>query len=220
MEKKIGDFLKELRERHNLSQSQLAYKTGISVSGIFRVENESRSPSPETLEKYSKLFKINKLYLLKLAGYFSDEDLLDYTNPIVNERIEEQLDSVSNDTSSTIPVYASASAGCGRVADAEPVAFVNVPFKEYDCIGVKVHGNSMTPTITDDAIVILKKGAEVSSGEVGIFFVNDETFVKRFVQKDGIILLYSDNTCYEPIIVTPKDDFECCGKVIKTINKI
>lgn len=220
MNKTIGEFLKELREKNNLSQSQLAYKTGISTSGIFRFENGERLPSHDTLEKYAKLFKINKLYLLKLAGYFSDEDLSDYTNPIVSEKIEEQLDTVSNDTSSTIPVYASASAGCGRVADAEPVAFVNVPFKEYDCIGVKVHGNSMTPTITDDAIVILKKGAEVSSGEVGIFFVNDETFVKRFVEKDGIILLYSDNTCYEPIIVTSKDDFECCGKVIKTINKI
>lgn len=220
MNKTIGEFLKELREKNNLSQSQLAYKTGISTSGIFRFENGERLPSHDTLEKYAKLFKINKLYLLKLAGYFSDEDLSNYTNPIVSEKIEEQLDTVSNDTSSTIPVYASASAGCGRVADAEPVAFVNVPFKEYDCIGVKVHGNSMTPTITDDAIVILKKGAEVSSGEVGIFFVNDETFVKRFVEKDGIILLYSDNTCYEPIIVTSKDDFECCGKVIKTINKI
>lgn len=220
MNKTIGEFLKELREKNNLSQSQLAYKTGISTSGIFRFENGERLPSHDTLEKYAKLFKINKLYLLKLAGYFSDEDLLDYTNPIVNEKIEEQLDTVSNDTSSTIPVYASASAGCGRVADAEPVAFVNVPFKEYDCIGVKVHGDSMSPTITNDAIVILKKGAEVLSGEVGIFFVNDETFVKRFVEKDGIILLYSDNTCYEPIIVTKKDDFECCGKVIKTINKI
>ncbi|MEG2256216.1 MAG: XRE family transcriptional regulator [Cetobacterium sp.] len=220
MNKTIGEFLKELREKNNLSQSQLAYKTGISTSGIFRFENGERLPSHDTLEKYAKLFKINKLYLLKLAGYFSDEDLLDYTNPIVSEKIEEQLDTVSNDTSSTIPVYASASAGCGRVADAEPVAFVNVPFKEYDCIGVKVHGESMSPTITNDAIVILKKGAEVSSGEVGIFFVNDETFVKRFVEKDGIILLYSDNTCYEPIIVTSKDDFECCGKVIKTINKI
>ncbi|MGL5349125.1 MAG: LexA family protein [Cetobacterium sp.] len=220
MNKTIGEFLKELREKNNLSQSQLAYKTGISTSGIFRFENGERLPSHDTLEKYAKLFKINKLYLLKLAGYFSDEDLLDYTSPIVNEKIEEQLDTVSNDTSSTIPVYASASAGCGRIADAEPVAFVNVPFKEYDCIGVKVHGESMSPTITNDAIVILKKGAEVLSGEVGIFFVNDETFVKRFVEKDGIILLYSDNTCYEPIIVTKKDDFECCGKVIKTINKI
>lgn len=220
MNKTIGEFLKELREKNNLSQSQLAYKTGISTSGIFRFENGERLPSHDTLEKYAKLFKINKLYLLKLAGYFSDEDLLDYTSPIVNEKIEEQLDTVSNDTSSTIPVYASASAGCGRIADAEPVAFVNVPFKEYDCIGVKVHGDSMSPTITNDAIVILKKGAEVLSGEVGIFFVNDETFVKRFVEKDGIILLYSDNTCYEPIIVTKKDDFECCGKVIKTINKI
>ncbi|MGL5901142.1 MAG: helix-turn-helix domain-containing protein, partial [Cetobacterium sp.] len=126
MNKTIGEFLKELREKNNLSQSQLAYKTGISTSGIFRFENGERLPSHDTLEKYAKLFKINKLYLLKLAGYFSDEDLSDYTNPIVSEKIEEQLDTVSNDTSSTIPVYASASAGCGRVADAEPVAFVNV----------------------------------------------------------------------------------------------
>ena len=223
--KNLGDFIKEKREEKSLTQGMLSYKTGIHRSSIQRIEsNDAERINPKNLKAIAQALEVNYLTLFKLAGYIDDDALLDFSTNFINdkvkEKIEEHLDVISQDTSSTIPVYASASAGCARVADAEPVAFVNVPFKEYDCIGVKVHGDSMSPTITNDAIVILKKGAEVLSGEVGIFFVNDETFVKRFVEKDGIILLYSDNTCYEPIIVTKKDDFECCGKVIKTINKI
>lgn len=223
--KKLGDFIKEKREEKNLTQGMLSYKTGIHRSSIQRIEsNDAERINPKNLKAIAQALEINYLILFKLAGYIDDETLMDFSssfiNNKVNQKIEEQLDTISQDTSSIIPVFSSASAGCGRVADADPVAFINVPFKDHNCIGVKIHGDSMKPTITDDAIVILKRDVQVSSGEVGIFFVNGESYIKRFVEKNGIILLYSDNTCYEPIIVTNKDDFECCGKVIKTINKI
>ena len=217
---KAVEFLKEKRKEKKLTQGQLSYKSGVSSSILSKIEAGTRKPSLKTVFSIAKALGINKFEILRILNLIEEDDFNMEISSFLKEKLEDHLETISQDTSSTIPVYASASAGCGRVADAEPVAFVNVPFKEYDCIGVKVHGESMSPTITNDAIVILKKGAEVLSGEVGIFFVNDETFVKRFVEKDGIILLYSDNTCYEPIIVTKKDDFECCGKVIKTINKI
>lgn len=217
---KVVEFLKEKRKEKKLTQGQLSYKSGVSSSILSKIEAGNRNPSLKTVFSIAKSLGINKLKILKILDLIEEDDFNMEISSFLKEKIEDQLETISRDTSSTIPVFASVSAGCGRVADAEPVAFVNVPFKEYDCIGVKVHGDSMTPTITNDAIAILKKGADVLSGEVGIFFVNGEAFIKRFVEKDEIILLYSDNTCYEPIIVTKNDDFECCGKVIKTINKI
>lgn len=217
----IGEFLKKKREEAHLTQSQLSYKTGLSTSGIFRIENDDRKPSPETLEKYANLFSLNKVMLLELAGYISKEDVENYTIPIVNSKITNELDSLSEMDNTKIPIYSSASAGSGRVPEALPEDYLSLPIKNIDnSFGIRIYGDSMYPTITDGAIVIIKTDEEVADRDIGVFLLNDEAYVKRIVRKDNIILLYSDNLDYEPILVTEKDNFYICGKVVKTINKL
>lgn len=215
----IGEFLKLKREEARLSQSQLSYKTGLSTSGIFRIENDERKPSPETLDKYAALFSLNKVMLLELAGYISKKDVESYTDPIVKSKITDELENISTIDNMTIPIYNSASAGVGRIAESIPDDYLSLPMKCIEnTVGIKIDGDSMYPTITDGAIVILKKDTEVSDGEIGVFLLNDEAYVKRIIRKDDFIFLYSDNMIYQPIIVTQKDNFIICGKVIKTIN--
>lgn len=217
----IGEFLKLKREEARLSQSQLSYKTGLSTSGIFRIENDERKPSPETLDKYAALFSLNKVMLLELAGYISKKDVESYTDPIVKSKITDELENISTIDNMTIPIYNSASAGVGRIAESIPDDYLSLPMKcTENTVGIKIDGDSMYPTITDGAIVILKKNTEVSDGEIGVFLLNDEAYVKRIIRKDDFIFLYSDNMIYQPIIVTQKDNFIICGKVIKTINKL
>ena len=217
----IGQFLKFKREEAQLSQSQLSYKTGLSTSGIFRIENDERKPSPETLDKYATLFSLNKVMLLELAGYISKDDIQEYTIPIINLKIKEEIENISSTNQTTIPVYSSVSAGLGRVAESTPIDYLSLPIKcSESCVGIKVSGDSMSPTITDGAIIILKKEIEVLDREIGVFLLNDEAYVKRIIRKDKLLLLYSDNFLYEPIIVTEKDNFVICGKVIETLNKL
>lgn len=217
----IGKFLKLKREEARLSQSQLSYKTGLSTSGIFRIENDERKPSPETLDKYAALFSLNKVMLLELAGYISQKDVEGYVDPIIKTKINNELENISTLDNMTIPIYNSASAGVGRIADSIPDDYLSLPMKYIEnTVGIKINGDSMYPTITDGAIVILKKNTEVYNGEIGVFLFNDEAYVKRITRKDDFIFLYSDNMIYQPIIVTQKDNFIICGKVIKTINKL
>ncbi len=217
----IGKFLKLKREEARLSQSQLSYKTGLSTSGIFRIENDERKPSPETLDKYAALFSLNKVMLLELAGYISQKDVESYVDPIIKTKINNELENISTLDNMTIPIYNSASAGVGRIADSIPDDYLSLPMKCIEnTVGIKIDGDSMYPTITDEAIVILKKDTEVYDGEIGVFLLNDEADVKRITRKDDFIFLYSDNMIYQPIIVTQKDNFIICGKVIKTINKL
>ena len=216
----IGKFLKLKREEARLSQSQLSYKTGLSTSGIFRIENDERKPSPETLDKYAALFSLNKVMLLELAGYISQKDVESYVDPIIKTKINNELENISTLDNMTIPIYNSASAGVGRIADSIPDDYLSLPMKHIEnTVGIKINGDSMYPTITDEAIVILKKDTEVYDGEIGVFFLNDEVYIKRITRKDNFIFLYSDNIFYKPIIVTEKDNFITWGKVIKTINK-
>jgi len=52
---------KELREKYNLSQKQLAEKLGVYQSAISKVERNETQPSFESLKKIYKVFGIKEV---------------------------------------------------------------------------------------------------------------------------------------------------------------
>lgn len=74
---------------------------------------------------------------------------------------------------------------------------------------IHVNGRSMEPTFADGSYVYIDSSAEVQPGQIGIFIVNGEAYIKEY-QPDG---LYSHNTRYKPIIMSEGSDVRCCGKV-------
>ncbi len=63
----IGDRLRELRERKNLSQGDIEKRTGLLRCYISRVENGHTVPAIETLEKLARAFEV-PLYQLFYEG--------------------------------------------------------------------------------------------------------------------------------------------------------
>ena len=63
---KFGKKLRELREKHKLTQEQLAQLSDIDYKYIQRLEGKTpSSPSLNTIEKIAKAFKIHPSKLLK-----------------------------------------------------------------------------------------------------------------------------------------------------------
>ena len=60
----IGDRLREFREAKNLSQGDIATKTGLIRSYVSRVENGHTNPSVETLEKFARALEVPMYQLL------------------------------------------------------------------------------------------------------------------------------------------------------------
>ena len=120
----------------------------------------------------------------------------------------------------TIPVYSSVAAGCGYIPDAEPIDYITIQKISGDCIGVKVNGDSMEPTLFNDDIVILKKDIEVGIGEIGVFINKStgESLVKRLKKKNGIFILESDNHIFKDREIK-SDEICCCGKVVSIMKK-
>ena len=52
--KRVGERLKTLRTKQNLSVRDLAEKTGINISNISRIENGKISPTIDVLDKLAK----------------------------------------------------------------------------------------------------------------------------------------------------------------------
>lgn len=108
------------------------------------------------------------------------------------------------------PDTVSAGTGTDLLPDsgnAEIMAFKKTSAAEKADFAVRVRGDSMTPTYNDDDIVFVKE-QPVEIGEIGVFQMDGEGYIKELGNKE----LISHNPDYPPIPAT--DDLSCKGKVI------
>lgn len=108
----------------------------------------------------------------------------------------------------------SASAGCGEyISDCECSEYISVAKTELteraDFI-VRVNGESMEPDFYDGDRVLVKCQPYVEIGEIGIFIVDNE----RFIKKQGKGRLVSVNKEYDDVVPGEFTEVRCIGKVI------
>ena len=72
----------------------------------------------------------------------------------------------------------------------------------------------MEPRFFDGDCVLIQRSARIHEGEIGIFIVNGDSYIKKI----GNGKLLSLNPAYEPILLHEYDDIRCVGKVIGTIE--
>ena len=58
-QEKIGQFIKDIRKKNNLSQAQLADKLGVTYQAVSKWENGKNLPDISTLQEISKLFSVD-----------------------------------------------------------------------------------------------------------------------------------------------------------------
>lgn len=75
----INQALKNIRQFHNIKQSQLSTRLGISNSYLSEIESGKKSPSLELLDKYSEIFDIPVSSLL-----FFSESLENYDKSLAS----------------------------------------------------------------------------------------------------------------------------------------
>lgn len=79
---------------------------------------------------------------------------------------------------------------------------------------LRVSGDSMEPKYSDGDRLLIKRQHDVGIGEIGIFILNNEGFVKK-KERDRLVSL---NPAYEDILFHDEDSIECKGKVIGKIQ--
>lgn len=70
----IHQALKNIRQFHNIKQSDLSVKLGISNSYLSEIEGGKKSPSLELLSKYSEIFDIPVSSLLFFSESLEGDD--------------------------------------------------------------------------------------------------------------------------------------------------
>jgi phage repressor protein C with HTH and peptisase S24 domain len=110
-----------------------------------------------------------------------------------------------------------ASAGTGNILDSDLAEELYVPesaeAEQADFV-ISVGGDSMEPTYHDGDKVFVEKCDSVDIGEVGIFVVNGDVYIKELGNK----CLISHNEKYKPIRIGENDSIYCCGRVVGIVE--
>jgi repressor LexA len=231
----VGSRIKELRENKGLSRNELANLLGVTVGAISNYENEVSSPKEPILFKIMDALNCDANYLFQDAldmpvmknSVSVDEfehikkyrglddhgrEIVDF---ILNKEHERYMASI-NEKPDALRIYTYmkkiAAAGNGFYFDDIPTETIEAPYMEGADFIIGVSGDSMEPTYNDGDLVYVEKRQILNTGEVGIFIVNNECYIKE-VGEDGLL---SHNPKYKTI--TGTEDIHCIGKVLGKVD--
>ncbi len=173
----IGEKIKFLREKNNMSQEELAKKVGYnSRSSINKIEKDGRGIPSDKIQIFAKIFNISPAYLM---GW--------------NEE----------NTSLKIPVLGTVAAGTPIDAITDIISWEEITpdmANRGEFYGLKVKGDSMYPQIQDGDILIFRKQSDIENGQIAVVSINgaEATCKKVMKSKHGITLIGFNQDVYEP----------------------
>lgn len=171
------------------------------------IKEKTVSDIPMTISEISHIKKFRSL-----DDY--GKDMVDTVLQKEYERnIEYKKEFIQFEPPMLLPYYGHiASAGTGQfVFDDIPPEMIEVENNHVTMqanFAVGVSGDSMNPTYKDGDVLLIKKQPSVNIGEIGIFMINGEAFVKEL----GHNVLVSHNPKYAPIAFS--ESISCIGKVL------
>lgn len=87
-----GSLIRSTRERHGLTQAQLALRAGTSQNAISRIERDELSPSVDTVQRLlAAMGERLELTVSRIEGDFDAAHLADSMSQTMGERLERSL---------------------------------------------------------------------------------------------------------------------------------
>lgn len=232
----LGKRIRDLRERKNLTQTELSQELGMKTyTTVSKWESDENFPKGKDLKKLAELFGVSSDYLLGLAKEskrdtssdistiynqlvpprqekvynFAERQLEEQNSNVVHFPKKEKLPTIKNSASAANPtelVY-------GDIV-VEEEEFERVPSSAD--FAVPIIGDSMEPVIKNGQFVFVKEQPDVEDGEIAIVEIDGDGVTCKEVFKDyenQSIILRSINELYEDRVVSP-EQIRIIGKVV------
>lgn len=232
--------LREARHNKGLTQQQIADKMGITKTTYCGYENGRREPDVEKIKKLACILELSCDELLEIdyrdKNYVSPVEMtgikkyrtldeygtkavdavldIEYERCLYNEKTE-NIESLKYHNIKYFDIPASA--GLGEWLDSDNYVYISIPdIPEYSLadFAIRVQGHSMEPDYMDGDIVLVHSQDAINDGDVGIFWVDGESYIKE-LRKGS---LYPRNKEYQPMTLRGKE-YRCFGKVIAKLHK-
>lgn len=204
--KSYKKYLIEIADFFNVSLDYLVY--GKEKSSL---TSELSADEQELFKIYKGLSIENKARVRERA-----EVLAELEAPAVNEPEPEEDKEIETIFIEYSTLRVSAGTGEPLIDDTYP-EFIEVKRSELTeeaNFAVKINGNSMLPHYKNNDIVLVRSQPEVAVGEIGIFTIDGEGYIKE----RGENRLISLNPEYDDIYFKEGQDIRCKGLVIGTLE--
>lgn len=126
--------------------------------------------------------------------------------------LEASVEKLSSKTRLYIYMHKIAAAGTGFYFDDIPTETIAAPYMEGADFIIGVSGDSMEPTYRDGDLVYVEKRQIVETGDIGVFMVDNECYIKE-AGGEGLI---SHNEKYP--MIPGSDRIICVGKVLGKVE--
>ena len=111
--------------------------------------------------------------------------------------------------------YTTVSAGTGSFLDGEDYEMYSSPdIPEEAAFGVYISGDSMEPRYHNEELVWIEQTEQLNDGEIGIFYLDGNAYIKKFQNNRKGTYLISLNKKYDPIPITENSSFKIFGRVL------
>lgn len=232
----LGENIKALRKDHHLTLQALAdnlnkkYPKTVNFNKgkLSKWENGREEPKLSSVKILADYFEttVDSLVNGKLEA-----PILSVYNKLHEPRqrkvltfAQDQLDeqegnSINNILSySDFTCYGAVSAGTGEWLGEEYKEEVTlpasiVPNQAFDFV-LRVNGNSMEPLFKDDEYIFVRKTEDIRNGQIGVFVVDGEAYLKKAYLEKDCLRLVSLNKNYEDLLFNGQNDIKLVGVVV------
>ena len=196
----IGKRIKELREKHGMSQVDLADRISVSKQTLYKYENGIITNIPsDKIECIAKVLRTSPSYIM---GW-------DSTDASAGDGCYENLKEIPRNIVpiSTVKVPLIGEIACGEPIEAdEEIEYYVEPNTPIHCdFALKAKGDSMEGVnlkIHDGDIVFVRKQSTVENGEIAVVIIDNDATLKRvyYYPDDKKLVLQAENSKYAPFV--------------------
>lgn len=235
----VGKRIKQRRKSMKMSADQLAELAGVSRSTIFRYEKgDIEKVGPDVLKGIAKALDTTPLFLMDWddiqESKSKDLEIISIYNELktprqkkvltfADKQLKEQELEVNNQNTVNEPqaIYYTynyydqpASAGTGQYLNDVQVEQIELPVDIDADFVIPIYGDSMEPEYHSGDYVFVKLSVDLSSGDIGVFELYGDAYIKELVINDSGAYLHSLNPKYDDILVDANSDFRIIGEVV------
>lgn len=176
--------IRQLRTDAEMKQSDLASRLSVKPNTISNWENGKTEPDFSSLQKMAAIFNTSVDYILCISNM---------ARPHSNDSIKIP---VLGDVAAGLPIEA-----ITDIVDYEEIDTALAGNGEF--FGLRLKGTSMEPRMREGDVVIVRKQADVESGDVAVVMVNgDSATVKKIKKGPSGITLIPNNPVFDPMFYT------------------
>ncbi len=202
----FGQALRESRLKLGLSQEELALESNLDRTYISMLEREVKNPTLATISKLAKSLGTTPLQLVSRSQQLSGKTWPVEQSPQGNKLVN--------------PPFYGTSISCGKPLAENFEVEKTLSLDEElirnpaDTFFIRSSGDSMSPTIWDNDILIVNVKKKIASGSIVVAKINGDFTVKRFFLTSKGPKLVPDNTFYKELFISDAAEGEILGTVV------